>query len=157
MSTLLEESGRRPFLSEGFIVSWDVQGLEIRVIDYHNKPLRLPWDLVLDLAQQAGTSTTDEALETLELTAAASAADIEQAHRDLVKVWRLDRFGRSARLRAKAQVKLNQINQAYQLLKSHPPSPRASTQTAQERDRPTAPPLSRVSVGDVTQAMSPGF
>ncbi len=157
MSTPPEKSGRLTFPSEGFSLSWDVQGLEIRVTDYHNKPLRLPWKVVSDLARQAGISTTEEALKVLELTAAASATDIKQAHRDLVKVWRPDRFVSSARLRAKAQVKLEQIKQAYQVLKSHPPSPGASKQAPQEKDRSTAPPLRKVSVGDVTQAISPAF
>jgi len=110
------------------------------------------------LAKQAGTSTTEEALETLELTAAASVADIKQAHRDLVKGWRPDRFEHSARLHAKAQIKLKQINQAYQLLKSQPPSPGGSTQTVEGNGRQIAPPPPRqMSVGDVTQAMSPGL
>ncbi len=157
MSIPPEKSGRRTFLSEGFIVSWDVQGLEIHVTDYHNKPLRLVWNLVFDLAREAGTSTTEEALEILELTPAASAEDIKQAHRDLVRVWRPDRFGRSARLRAKAQIKVKQINQAYEILKGHPPSPRGSTQTAKENDQHAAPPPRQVPVGDVTQAMSPAL
>jgi len=114
MSTPPEKSGRLTFPSEGFSLSWDAQGLEIRATDPYNKPLRLPWKLVSDLARQTGISTTEEALKVLELTAAASATDIKQAHRDLVKVWRPDRFVGSARLRAKAQVKLEQIKQAYQ-------------------------------------------
>ncbi len=153
MSTSPEKSGR--LTSEGFIVSWDVRGLEIRVTHEHNKPLRLPWNLVFDLAQQVGISTTEEALEILELTPAASAADIKEAYSDWVKVWRPGRFGRSARLRAKAQVKLKQINQAYEILKGRPHSSGGSTQTAKENDRHAAPPPRQVPIGDVTQAMSP--
>lgn len=116
MSQSPAKSGTVPFVSEGFILSWDAQGVEVRVTDYHTKPLKLPWSMVLDLAQRAGTTITTEALETLELTAAASAAEIKQAHRDLLKVWRPDRFGRSGRLRARVQAKLKRINQAYQTL-----------------------------------------
>lgn len=145
-----EKSGKLPIMAEGFTVSWDVQGLEIRATEIHNKPLRLPWRIVLDLAQQARASTTEEALAILELPLAASATDIKRAHRDWVKVWRPDRFRRSARLCAKAQLKLRQINQAYQILKGHPPSPRADSQTTQ-------PPPRQVPVGDVTQAMPLAF
>ena len=59
-----------------------------------------------------------EALEVLGLAADATPAEIKAAHRDLVKVWHPDRFGSDARLRAKAEEKLKQINQAYMVLRS---------------------------------------
>jgi hypothetical protein len=59
-----------------------------------------------------------EALEVFGVAADATPAEIKAAHRDLVKVWHPDRFGSDARLRAKAEEKLKQINQAYMVLRS---------------------------------------
>ena len=59
-----------------------------------------------------------EALEVLGLAAGATPAEIKAAHRDLVKVWHPDRFGNDTPLRAKAEEKLKQINQAYMVLRS---------------------------------------
>jgi DnaJ domain len=59
-----------------------------------------------------------EALEVLALRPGASPLQIKEAYRDLVKVWHPDRFGSDARLRAKAEEKLQRINEAYRVLQS---------------------------------------
>ena len=42
---------------------------------------------------------------------------IKQAYHDLVKVWHPDRFAHDVRLQARAQEKLKEINEAYEILK----------------------------------------
>jgi curved DNA-binding protein CbpA len=59
-----------------------------------------------------------EALEVLALRPGATPVQIKEAYRDLVKVWHPDRFGSDARLRAKAEEKLQRINEAYRVLQS---------------------------------------
>jgi hypothetical protein len=61
---------------------------------------------------------TKEALDALALRPGASAVEIKEAYRDLVKVWHPDRFGSDPGLRQKAEDKLKQINQAYAVLQS---------------------------------------
>jgi hypothetical protein len=58
----------------------------------------------------------NEALEVLALRPGATSGQIKEAYRDLVKVWHPDRFGSDARLRLKAEEKLRQINEAYEVL-----------------------------------------
>ena len=64
----------------------------------------------------------EEALAVLALKPGATAAEIKESYRDLVKVWHPDRFGSDLRLRQKAEDKLQQINDAYRVLQS-PPKP----------------------------------
>jgi curved DNA-binding protein CbpA len=59
-----------------------------------------------------------EALDVLALRPGATAVEIKEAYRDMVKVWHPDRFGSDPRLRQKAEDKLKQINKAYQILVS---------------------------------------
>ncbi len=59
-----------------------------------------------------------EALEILALRPGATPVQIKEAYRDLVKVWHPDRFGSDARLRVKAEEKLQRINEAYRVLQS---------------------------------------
>ena len=57
-----------------------------------------------------------------------SISELKAAHRDLAKVWHPDRFLHDPRLQEKAQEKLKEINEAYELLtsgKTPRPSPRA--------------------------------
>ena len=54
--------------------------------------------------------------EILGIHPGASADELRQAYRDLVKVWHPDRFSHDERLRLKAQDKLKQINGAYEVL-----------------------------------------
>src|SRR4029079_15571064 len=44
--------------------------------------------------------------------------ELKAAHRDLAKVWHPDRFVHDPRLQEKAQEKLKEINEAYDLLSS---------------------------------------
>jgi hypothetical protein len=59
-----------------------------------------------------------EALDVLALRPGATAVEIKEAYRDLVKVWHPDRFGSDPRLRQKAEEKLKQLNKAYLVLQS---------------------------------------
>lgn len=59
-----------------------------------------------------------EALEVLALRPGATPVQIKEAYRDLVKVWHPDRFGSDARLRVKAEEKLQRLNEAYRVLQS---------------------------------------
>jgi GUN4-like/DnaJ domain len=56
--------------------------------------------------------------QVLEIEAGASRAEIKQAYRDLAKVWHPDRFAGDSILQQKAQEKFQQINAAYEFLKS---------------------------------------
>jgi|GEM_PF-3972353 len=58
----------------------------------------------------------DRCYEILELPATASRKEILQGYRDLVNVWHPDRFGHNPRLRQRAEEKLKQLNQAYEIL-----------------------------------------
>ncbi len=53
----------------------------------------------------------------LELKPTAAPEEIQQAYRELVKVWHPDRFPNDPRLREKATGKLQEINEAYEVLK----------------------------------------
>jgi uncharacterized protein YjbI with pentapeptide repeats len=53
----------------------------------------------------------------LGLEPGASAEEVKQAWRDLAQVWHPDRFAGNERLRQKAQEKLTEVNEAYQILR----------------------------------------
>lgn len=78
----------------------------------------------------------EKALDVLALEHDATAVEIKEAYRDLVKVWHPDRFGDDPKLRRKAEEKLQQINEAYRALQS-PARPDSSGGTA-PRPRYTA-------------------
>jgi curved DNA-binding protein CbpA len=61
-----------------------------------------------------------EAFDVLALKPGATAAEIKEAYRDLVKVWHPDRFANDLRLRQKAELRLTLINEAYRMLLSEP-------------------------------------
>ncbi len=63
----------------------------------------------------------------LEVEPGASQNEIKQAYKDLAKVWHPDRFTDNPRLQQKAEVKLKQINTAYEFLKSYQPHLTEST------------------------------
>jgi len=68
--------------------------------------------------------------EVLGLEATASPEEIKEAWRDLAQVWHPDRFGDNERLRKKAQEKLKEVNEAYQILrKGGTGAPRSSRET----------------------------
>lgn len=74
-----------------------------------------------------------KAYELLGVKPGVSSGELKAAHRDLAKVWHPDRFVHDPRLQEKAQEKLKEINEAYELLISGktprpaPPPPRAET------------------------------
>ncbi len=71
-----------------------------------------------------------KAYELLGVKPGVSSRELKAAHRDLAKVWHPDRFVHDPRLQEKAQEKLKEINEAYELLSSGktprpaPPQPR---------------------------------
>lgn len=71
-----------------------------------------------------------KAYELLGVKPGVSSRDLKAAHRDLAKVWHPDRFVHDPRLQEKAQEKLKEINEAYELLTSgktpRPAPPRAA-------------------------------
>jgi hypothetical protein len=74
------------------------------------------------------------AYELLGVRPGVSSGELKAAHRDLAKVWHPDRFLHDPRLQEKAQEKLKEINEAYDLLSSGKiPKPRTPP-------RPTTPP-----------------
>ncbi|HEX5873826.1 MAG TPA: J domain-containing protein, partial [Pyrinomonadaceae bacterium] len=72
-----------------------------------------------------------KAYELLGVKPGVSNRELKAAHRDLAKVWHPDRFLHDPRLQEKAQEKLKEINEAYELLISG------------KTPRPSSPPLNR--------------
>lgn len=62
------------------------------------------------------TVNEDQALRILGLERTATSVEINQAYRDLAKVWHPDRFPNDPRLQEKAQETLKRINEAYQII-----------------------------------------
>jgi len=58
-----------------------------------------------------------ELYRVLELTPGASPDEVRAAWRDLVQVWHPDRFQGNERLRARAEARLKQINEAYEKIR----------------------------------------
>jgi len=80
---------------------------------------------------------TDKAYELLGVKPGVSNRELKAAHRDLAKVWHPDRFLHDPRLRDKAQERLKEINEAYELLSSgKTPRPASASHTAPVRSRP---------------------
>lgn len=79
-----------------------------------------PWPLNGPRSQKFGGAglLTSEAFDVLSLRPGATASEIKEAYRDLVKVWHPDRFGSDVRLREKAELQLKLINEAYRTLQS---------------------------------------
>ena len=76
-----------------------------------------------------------EALDVLGLKRGASAVEIKEAYRDMVKVWPPDRFGSDVRLRRKAEDKLKEINDAYRVLQSGSAAAEETAKDAPGSDR----------------------
>lgn len=55
-------------------------------------------------------------IEVLELRPGAGLEEVKQAYKDLASVWHPDRFSGNARLRQKAEEKMKELNQAYEML-----------------------------------------
>ena len=85
-----------------------------------------------------------KAYELLGVKPGVSSGELKAAHRDLAKVWHPDRFTHDPRLQEKAQEKLKEINEAYDLLSSGktprpappPPRPAETVYTAAVERRP---------------------
>jgi hypothetical protein len=79
----------------------------------------------------------EEPLRVLGLAPGATGQAIKEAYRDLVKVWHPDRFGSDERLRAKAEERLKEVNDAFEQLRGYRPSDsRPSRETAAPVDVP---------------------
>ena len=78
----------------------------------------------------------EQSLRVLGLGPDATEEAIKEAYRDLVKVWHPDRFGSDARLGAKAQDRLKEVNAAFEQLRGYRPRPPDSRPS-----RETAPPV----------------
>jgi transposase-like protein len=85
------------------------------------------------------------AYRTLGVQRSANESEVKQAYRDLAQVWHPDRFGHDARLRAKAEDQLKNINAAFDLVKAErarrtttPTSKSAPRSSAQHSDAPVA-------------------
>lgn len=74
-------------------------------------------------APPAILSVRDEALENnlkaLDLSTGATFDQVKAAYRELVKIWHPDRFAHDAKLQARANAKLVDINAAYERLRIH--------------------------------------
>jgi len=82
-----------------------------------------------------------KAYELLGVKPGVSSRELKAAHRDLAKVWHPDRFVHDPRLQEKAQEKLKEINEAFELISSgKTPRPAPHTETVQAAaPRHTAP------------------
>ena len=83
-------------------------------------------------------SDLSKAYELLGVKPGVSIRELKAAHRDLAKVWHPDRFLHDPRLQEKAQEKLKEINEAYEIISSgkvprSAPTPTAQTVYASER------------------------
>lgn len=88
-----------------------------------------------------------------------SAAELKAAYRDMAKVWHPDRFGHDERLQKKAQEKLKEINEAYEvLIAGKVPRPTASA-SAKSRETYSTPndPRSRYTTSTPATARSKPF
>jgi hypothetical protein len=93
-------------------------------------------------------SDIDKYYDLLGVKPGVSVAELKAAHRDLAKVWHPDRFGHDERLQKKAQEKLKEINEAYEIVVSGKvprPTPNASntdyrsnSSTRRDDDRQTS-------------------
>lgn len=78
-------------------------------------------------------------LQVLELPRTATLEEARQAYKDMVNVWHPDRFAHNPRLKAKAENKLKEINEAYELVESFLAAG-ASSAKVESVDRTTSPP-----------------
>ena len=93
-----------------------------------------------------------KAYELLGVKPGVSSRELKAAHRDLAKVWHPDRFVHDPRLQEKAQEKLKEINEAYELISSGKTPRPARAETVQD-----APPRRPVQRGSWQWAVDPVF
>ena len=99
----------------------------------------------------------DRALKILGLAPGASAETIREAYRDLAKVWHPDRFPNDERLRAKANERLKEINEAYAALQRDPPISSAPPRSDAAGTPHWAPPPSGVRGASPTRPPVPSW
>ena len=63
--------------------------------------------------------TLSQCYAVLEIPPGSSFSDIKRSYRDLVRVWHPDRFEQGSALQLKAQSRLAQINEAYEMLEAY--------------------------------------
>jgi len=70
--------------------------------------------------QEAKEDTMDirQCFDVLELDSNASIDEAKQAYKDMVNIWHPDRFSNNPRLKQKAEDKLKEINEAYEMMQS---------------------------------------
>jgi DnaJ-class molecular chaperone len=59
-----------------------------------------------------------QCFDVLELDSSASIDDAKQAYKDMVNIWHPDRFSNNPRLKRKAEDKLKEVNEAYEMMQS---------------------------------------
>ena len=59
-----------------------------------------------------------QCFDVLELDSNATIDDVKQAYKDMVNIWHPDRFSNNPRLKQKAEDKLKEINEAYEMMQS---------------------------------------
>jgi hypothetical protein len=59
MARTASTSGEVEYVSEGYVLRWGPDGLEIQATDYHCTKLRLTWQELMELARRSGW-TRDE-------------------------------------------------------------------------------------------------
>lgn len=97
--------------------------------------------------------------EILELEIGASPEDIRAAYKDLIKVWHPDRFAKDPKLQARAQARMQAINEAYDVIRSQQVQPPARgywarparTYPTSAKDTPDAPPAAGKAQSSPTQ------
>ena len=82
------------------------------------------------------TLDTSQAYRVLGLAPGATVDEVKTAYRDLAQVWHPDRFPDNNRLREKAQLNLQRINEAYALLRDTQPAPVVTTADGSGRRAP---------------------
>ncbi|MFO8165004.1 MAG: DnaJ domain-containing protein [Desulfatiglandales bacterium] len=73
-----------------------------------------------------------QCFDVLELDNNASIDDAKQAYKDMVNIWHPDRFSSNPRLKQKAEDKLKEINEAYEIMQSY-----LSSKKPPQPDKPT--------------------
>jgi len=73
---------------------------------------------LLRAKKEKGPEKISRCIEILGLKPDASQEEVNQAYRDLAKVWHPDRFVGNPRLQKKAEEKLKEINAAYEYINS---------------------------------------
>lgn len=64
----------------------------------------------------------EKCFEILEVDKDSSSEKIKEAYRDIINVWHPDRFSGNPRLKEKAEGKVKEINEAYEILQSYTPA-----------------------------------